>query len=226
MAQELSPEEFHKWTDKRTNRNSLFWESERNETHVSQFKSQNPIRRNDKCFCFFLLSDVRFVASSVASEHHWNTTWPNTKPRPTWSLSAWCAASVSRRPTTWTCTCPWCTRWHRLRLRGAAGSSSRHTRTYTPSRWPGRWFSKSKTDDRRKSWFKADTWTVAQDPETKQQCSTEFHFSISSWVFIQCSFTLTLMTFLRLFSRFVDDTAEKTLGKSSVSKQCFFTLCN
>lgn len=156
MAQELSPEEFHKWTDKRTNRNSLFWESERNETHVSQFKSQNPIRRNDKCFCFFLLSDVRFVASSVASEHHWNTTWPNTKPRPTWSLSAWCAASVSRRPTTWTCTCPWCTRWHRLRLRGAAGSSSRHTRTYTPSRWPGRWFSKSKTDDRRKSWFKAE----------------------------------------------------------------------
>lgn len=71
-----------------------------------------------------------------------------------------------------------------------------------------------------------DTWTVAQDPETKQQCSTEFHFSISSWVFIQCSFTVTLMTFLRLFSRFVDDTAEKTLGKSSVSKQCFFTLCN
>ena len=102
--------------------------------------------------CSFLL-DVRFVASSVASVRHLNTTWPNTRQRLTWNLLACFVGNVSRRPTTWMSTCPWSTHWRRPRFREAAvsSSSSRSSPTCTQSLWLGRLFSKTRTGDSRGS---------------------------------------------------------------------------
>lgn len=93
---------------------------------------------------------AKCAASSVASEPLWNTTWPSTRRRPTWSLRARFARSALRRLITWTSTCLWCTRWRTWRVREAAANSSRST-TCKLSRWVARRCIKTRRGDGRES---------------------------------------------------------------------------
>ena len=146
-------------------------------------------------------SDVRFVASSVASVHHLNTTWPNTRRRLTWNLLACYVGNVSRRPTTWTSTCPWSTLWLRPRFREAAvsssssRSSSHSSPTCTPSLWLGKWFSKTRTGDSRGS--RSAVWAHKRGTGTSS-CTVPLvlksQFFSHSWTWACCKQIFILRT--------------------------------